>query len=226
MMAVDSCPLCQGNDLLAWAEDRRRPYLGCQECGLVSVPPSYHLQAEQEKAEYDLHENSLADVGYRKFLMRASTPLISRLNNMELSSAQLRGLDFGCGPAPLLAKMLGESGFVCDRYDLFYFPDKTLLSENYDFIVTTEVVEHLSQPGKVLDELWQQIKPGGVFVIMTKRVIDQAAFKSWHYKNDPTHIVFFADASFEWLASRWQASLEFADQDVAIFTKSEKTKVI
>lgn len=218
------CPLCLGSQLQSWAEDRRRSYVNCQHCQLVFVPQSYHLSAEQEKVEYDLHENSLTDVGYRKFLMRAYVPLVVNLNKARETSSKLRGLDFGCGPVPLLAVMLSEAGFICDRYDLFYFPDKALLSETYDFIVTTEVVEHLSQPGKVLDELWLQIKPGGVLAIMTKRVIDQTAFKLWHYKNDPTHITFFSDASFEWLASRWQASLEFADQDVVIFTKSGKLK--
>ncbi len=219
-MADTKCPLCLGDKLHAWAEDRRRPYLCCQTCSLVSVPSSHHLSAKQEKAEYDLHENSLADTGYRQFLMRAYVPLVAYFDKLGVAPSSLRGLDFGCGPAPLLAKMLRESGYACDGYDLFYFPDKALLAKSYDFIVTTEVVEHLSEPGRILDELWQQLKPGGVLVVMTKRVIDQAAFTSWHYKNDPTHIVFFADASFAWLAARWQASVAFVDRDVVIFTKS------
>ncbi|MNE96523.1 hypothetical protein D3C80_1947340 [compost metagenome] len=44
-------------------------------------------------------------------------------------------------------------------------------------------------------------------------------FKTWRYRHDPTHIVFFAEASFRALAARWQAQVEFPHADVAVFTK-------
>lgn len=208
-----SCPVCSGAALTPWCEDKRRAYVGCDACGLVFVPASYHLSAESEKAEYDLHNNDVNDKGYRVFLSRVATPLKTRL----MSGAQ--GLDFGCGPGPALVAMFEEAGFACAKYDLYYFPDQSVFDCRYDFITATEVVEHLASPLASLDLLWQRLKPGGVLALMTKRVIDQAAFNSWHYKNDMTHISFFADKTFEWLSERWQAKLEFIDSDVVFLSK-------
>jgi hypothetical protein len=181
---------------------------------VVFVPANFHLSPAEEKAEYDLHENDVQDAGYRRFLSRLLTPLLPRLPVVG------RGLDYGCGPGPALAMMLEDAGHHCAKYDLFYCPDQTVLAHHYDFITATEVVEHLGQPLEVLDRLWAQLNAGGVLAIMTKRVIDQTAFKNWHYKNDPTHIVFFADQTFEWLSERWQAQLEFIDKDVVFLTKN------
>lgn len=213
-LSTMTCPCCASSDVYFWAEDRRREYYACRRCAVVFVPANFHLSPAEEKAEYDLHENDVQDAGYRRFLSRLLTPLLPRL------PAVARGLDYGCGPGPALAMMLEDAGHHCAKYDLFYFPDQTVLEHHYDFITATEVVEHLGQPLEVLDRLWAQLNAGGVLAIMTKRVIDQTAFKNWHYKNDPTHIVFFADQTFEWLSERWQAQLEFIDKDVVFLTKN------
>ena len=54
---------------------------------------------------------------------------------------------------------------------------------------------------------------------MTKRVLDHEAFSRWHYKNDPTHVCFFAVQTFEWLASLWGASLTVVGDAVVILEK-------
>ena len=166
------------------------------------------------KAEYDLHQNNFADEGYRNFLLRVQQPLQQRV---PLPAC---GLDFGCGPGPVLSRMLGEQGFEMSVYDVFYSDNKSVLDCRYDFVTATEVVEHLFEPGKVLSQLWSLLEEGGVLALMTKLVIDQQAFASWHYKNDPTHVCFFSQPTFEWLAKKWGARLEFIGQDVIIFTKS------
>jgi len=74
-------------------------------------------------------------------------------------------------------------------------------------------------PRAVLDTLWGCLKPGGVLVLQTQRVLGDDRFKTWRYRHDPTHIVFFAEASFRALAARWQAEVEFPHADVAVFTK-------
>lgn len=109
-------------------------------------------------------------------------------------------------------------------YDPFYAPDRSVLSANYDFITLSEVAEHLAEPGRELDRLWRLLTPGGWLGIMTKRVRDPDAFKTWHYIKDPTHIAFFSEATFEWLAERWtvrgkRATLVFARDDVVLLQK-------
>ena len=215
-MGVDGevCPLCAGERVGAYHRDELRPYLRCARCQLVFVPAANHLSATQEKAEYERHENSPDDQGYRKFLSRLATPLLARL------PARSRGLDFGSGPGPTLSLMLEERGHEVALYDPFYAMDPAALETTYDFITASEVVEHLSAPGAELQRLWGLLRPGGILALMTKMVRDRAAFATWHYKADPTHISFFSRGSFEFLGTRLGAEPAFVGDDVVLFRKS------
>ncbi|TGD74280.1 class I SAM-dependent methyltransferase [Mangrovimicrobium sediminis] len=204
------CPLCDGQALLPFHRDRRREYLRCGRCALVCVPPRYHLDAAREKAEYDLHRNAPDDAGYRRFLGRLAQPLLAHL------PPAARGLDFGCGPGPALAAMLEEAGHSVALYDPFYFPESAALERRYQFITATEVVEHLRAPGQELARLWGLLEPGGVFGIMTKLVLDADAFANWHYKNDPTHICFFSEQTWQWWAGEYGARLQRHGADVML----------
>jgi|TARA_R100000049_G_C1957202_1_gene116296 SAM-dependent methyltransferase len=208
------CPLCGAAS--HWLlDDRKRSYWQCEHCLMVHVPARWQLTAEQEKAEYDRHENHPDDPGYRRFLSRLAEPLLARL------PAAGSGLDFGCGPGPALAMMLREHGHQVALHDLYYHPNPEALRQQWDFITATEVVEHLAAPREVLEQLWQCLKPGGWLGLMTKRVISPEAFSRWHYKSDPTHISFFSEQSFRWLAAKWQAELDLIGADVALLRKPE-----
>lgn len=215
-MGVDSetCPLCAGQSVAAYHRDKQRPYLRCARCQLVFVPAANHLSATREKAVYDRHENSPDDQGYRNFLSRLAVPLIERL------PTRAQGLDFGSGPGATLSVMLEERGHEVALYDPFYANDPATLETTYDFITASEVVEHLSAPGAELQRLWGLLRPGGILGLMTKRVRNQAAFATWHYKADPTHISFFSKACFEFLGTGWGAAPAFVDADVVLFRKS------
>ncbi|WP_125716972.1 class I SAM-dependent methyltransferase [Pseudoalteromonas rubra] len=207
------CGLCEGGSLTHYHQDKFRDYWQCQCCKLVSVSPEQRLSAEQEKAIYDSHENDLMDPGYRRFLSRLAEPLCERL------AAAQSGLDFGCGPGPLLAKMLTEAGHQMALYDLYYANDPKVLDQQYDFITCSEVIEHLAQPGKVLHQLLAMLKPGAPLALMTKLVIDPARFANWHYKNDQTHIAFFSRETFAYIAEQFNTQVEVIGNDVIILTK-------
>lgn len=207
------CPLCAapGSD---FHRDRRRAYLRCGRCLLVWVPPAFFLSLEEEKAEYDLHQNSPDDPAYRGFLGRLAEPLLQRLR------PSAGGLDFGCGPGPALAAMLREAGHRVTLYDPFYVPDPSALAGSYDFITATEVVEHLHRPGAELQRLWGLLRPGGTLGVMTKLVRDRQAFATWHYKNDPTHVCFFSRDTWNWWAQRNAATVVFPAADVILLLKN------
>ncbi|MCF6281395.1 MAG: class I SAM-dependent methyltransferase [Candidatus Polarisedimenticolaceae bacterium] len=209
------CPLCSSLDIAPFFADRRRAYLRCCECKLVFVPQCYWLCIEDEKAIYDLHENDAEDQGYRQFLSRLSHPLLERLGPNKQ-----RGLDFGCGPGPALSHLLEEQGHQMDLYDPLYFNDPSVLSNRYDFICSTEVVEHMHDPNKDWDRLFKMLNRGGWLGIMTKLVIDKQAFSRWHYIHDMTHICFYSRETFDYLAQRFKAELNFVANDVMLF-KSE-----
>jgi 2-polyprenyl-3-methyl-5-hydroxy-6-metoxy-1,4-benzoquinol methylase len=214
MIDESHCPLCHATQVGEFSTDRRRSYLRCACCALVFVPPGYHLGRASERREYDLHRNDVNDPGYRCFLSRLADPLLERL------PPGARGLDFGCGPGPALARMLEEAGCTVALYDSFYRPDADVLREGYDFICATEVVEHLHRPGDVLTRLWSLLCPGGWLGIMTKLVLDAEAFSRWHYKNDPTHVCFFSEATWRWWADEHGAELELYGADVILLQKT------
>ncbi|MCH2179101.1 MAG: class I SAM-dependent methyltransferase [Mariniblastus sp.] len=221
-MREPSCPLCKSTQVTPYFEDRWRPYLQCSCCQLVFVPTEYHLSLKLEKAEYDLHQNSPQDPNYRRFLRRLYEPLEAVL------SVPTRGLDFGCGPGPTLSLMLTEAGHKVDLYDPFYNNQLEGVLDHqdsadqppYDFITASEVVEHLRAPGMELERLWSLLKPNGILGIMTKRVRNLESFSKWHYKNDRTHISFFSANSFQWLANKWSACLDFHGEDVVLIRKT------
>jgi len=181
---------------------------------MTYVPPSQHLSPESEKAEYDKHQNSPDDAGYRKFLSRLFIPLQERL------SPGSHGLDFGSGPGPTLSLMFEEAGHQVGLFDPFYAPDTQTLQGHYDFITASEVLEHLHDPAAELALLWSLLRPGAWLGIMTKLALDQSAFSRWHYKNDPTHVCFFSLQTMEWLAEKWQTEVQTIGKDVFLFQKS------
>ena len=180
---------------------------------LVFVPERFHLSLEDEKKRYDLHQNNPSDQGYRKFLRRLFDPLSAKL------VPHAKGLDFGCGPGPTLSVMFEEAGYSMNLYDPFYAPHEEVFNNTYDFIITTEVIEHLRTPLVELKKLFGCLKPGGILGLMTKLVIDQQAFQKWHYINDETHICFFSKITFQWLADTLHARIEFVGNDVIMLYK-------
>lgn len=205
------CPLCHGEGSALFHRDARRDYLHCPHCGLVYVPQQFLLSPAAEKAQYDLHQNAVDDPGYRAFLARLATPLLQRL------PAGARGLDYGCGPGPALACLLREQGHSVAVYDPFYYPDTAVLHATYDFVTCTEVVEHAFDARALWQRLFSLLRPGGWLGVMTKRMTGREGFARWHYKNDPTHVRFYSDATLAWVARHFNAALELTGADSAIF---------
>lgn len=209
----NSCPLCKNAGRHLFWEDRYRPYFRCDECQLIYVPLEFHIPVTAEKAEYELHQNSPDDPGYRQFLSRLFEPLNEKM------PAGSYGLDFGSGPGPTLSVMFSEAAHHMELFDKFYSPDEQVLNKTYDFITATEVLEHLRNPHKDLERLWKCLKINGWLGIMTKLVLGQDEFKSWHYKNELTHINFFSKNTFRWLADQWNADVTFVGKDVVFIHK-------
>lgn len=207
------CPLCASAGGEEWFVDKRRRYLRCAVCRLIWVPRRFHLSLEAEKAEYDLHENAPDDMSYRAFLSRLFEPITHRI------APNSQGLDFGSGPGPTLSVMFEEAGHTMSLYDPFYADDESVLRRQYDFVTASEVVEHFRAPATDLARLWQCVSDGGVLGIMTKRPTSQPTFASWHYKNDMTHVSFYSDETFIWLANFWNAELERPESDVILLKR-------
>ena len=211
------CPLCSSPRNELYFEDKHRPYFKCSDCALIFVPPEHYLSIEDEKAQYQLHENSPTDKGYRDFLSQVCNPLKQKLKPNSL------GLDFGCGPGPTLSVMLEEAGHKVSLYDPFFTPNTATLKHRYDFVTCTEVAEHLHQPGRVFEQLVDLLKPGGWLAVMTQFPPSSDLFERWYYKNDPTHVCFFSIETLSYLGNCLQLETEFFDGGVILLQKKVAT---
>ncbi len=49
-----------------------------------------------------------------------------------------------------------------------------------------------------------------ILSIMTNMLNSDTNFEYWHYKNDPTHICFFSQATMNHLANKWGAKVSIS----------------
>jgi SAM-dependent methyltransferase len=194
-----------------------RHYWRCQHCQATLLAAEQLPDPEFERQRYELHENDSEDEGYRQFLSRVVEPLLSAL------APHQQGLDYGCGPSPVLAQMLQDAGHPMAIYDPFFFGDRTPLQDHqdhYDFITCTEVVEHFHHPAQEFDQLTALLKPGGWLAIMTSFQTEDAAFANWHYRRHPTHVTFYRDYTFEVIARQWGYHCQIPQRNVVLLQKS------
>jgi hypothetical protein len=60
------------------------------------------------------------------------------------------------------------------------------------------------------------LRPGGWLAVMTCFQTDDARFGGWHYRMDPTHVVFYRSGTFVTIAAARGWSCEIPRKDVAL----------
>lgn len=208
-----NCPVCEQPGSRPFQTVDQRDYWRCEHCLATFLDPNQWPSMDEETAHYRLHENDVDDPGYRRFLNRLAEPLLARL------APNSEGLDFGCGPGPALAAMLTEHGHRMAVYDPIFAPDERVLEQAYDFVTCTEVVEHLHRPAATFRRLCRLVRPAGWLAIMTTFQRDDAAFASWHYRRDPTHVVFYRPETFGRLAAAAGWKCEIPVNNVVLLQK-------
>jgi len=208
-----TCPVCRATSPQHLLRVEGRDYWSCDVCGARFLDPGQRPQPEDERAHYRHHENDPDDPRYRKFLSRLAGPLLDKLG------VGLQGLDYGCGPGPALASMLCEAGHDMALYDPFFHPDRLALTRTYDFVTCSEVAEHFHHPDAEFNRLDAMLRPGGWLGVMTCFQTDDARFANWHYRKDPTHVVFYREATLRTLAARYDWTCEIPVKDVALMQK-------
>ncbi|WPU64659.1 class I SAM-dependent methyltransferase [Peredibacter starrii] len=189
-----TCPLCQHQSSTIFDQDKIRSYYLCGNCELVFVPREALISPTEEKKRYDSHQNSDQDPGYHHYLQNISQEVLPHLLKSE------RGLDFGCGATKILGSFFEQRGHSVDSFDLYYHPDQSIWDKKYDFIILSEVIEHLGEPETVMKRLSSILNPAGKIFIKTKMYPQKSQFPNWFYKRDITHVQFFNQKSFEFLA--------------------------
>ncbi len=207
------CILCASAAVSDFRTGYGRSYLKCANCGLIFVPREQVPDDAKQKARYDLHVNSASDAGYVAFLGNLVGEMVPHLQT------GWKGLDFGCGRVPVLSALMRRQGFDMDDYDKFYHSDVSLLKNNYDYLVSSETIEHITDLRQDLEMMFDAVGPGGVIGIMTQMYDGVNEFSKWHYVRDVTHVNFFCRQTFEWIARAFGLKLISCTDKVAVFEK-------
>jgi SAM-dependent methyltransferase len=209
------CIVCKEARAGFFANVEGLDYRRCEACQATFLNPAQRLPAKETYARYCRHQNHPEDPRYRQFLSKLARPVLKRLPTAA------KGLDYGCGPGPALACMLREAGHRMSLFDLYFYPDPKPLEGRYDFITCTETVEHFHRPAEEFARFDQMLRPGGWLAIMTTFQTDDDRFASWHYRRDPTHVVFYRDATLRYIARQFGYRCEIPVSDVALMQKPD-----
>lgn len=198
------CPVCRGNATRHFITVAQQSYWRCGDCSATFLDPGQRPSRDAEKTEYDRHQNRVDDCGYRNFLR----PAVEALTDRVAPRADI--LDYGCGPGPALAAVLDEQGYRVNIYDPIYAPNPVALGRPYDAITCTEVAEHFHDPAGEFERLDALLRPGGWLIVTTRFQTDDSRFAGWHYRRDPTHVVFYRPETFRLIGQRlgWQVACQ------------------
>lgn len=65
------------------------------------------------------------------------------------------------------------------------------------------------------------VRPGGWLAIMTCFQTDDARFANWHYRKDPTYVVFYREETFHYLANRSDWFCEIPSKNLVLMRRPE-----
>ncbi len=203
------CSLCQSSQSSVFQDPL---FFKCSQCGLIFKDPTTYLNPSEEKERYNMHENNIEDPAYVKFLW----PVVEQIK--KLKSPLSQGLDYGCGPNPVLSQLLIRENYKMRSYDPYFFPMDLSALEKLDFITCTEAAEHFYHPGHEFKKIFNLLKSNGTLVLMTDLFQKNMILKNWHYTRDPSHVCFFSEQSLFWLAEHHKMNVKIESSRLAIFT--------
>lgn len=86
-----------------------------------------------------------------------------------------KGIDIGCGCDPITESVKRFEIENGDANEITRY-----IHEDFDFVFSCHVLEHMNDPGKALEEWWALVKPGGylIFIVPDEDLYEQGYFPS------------------------------------------------
>ena len=203
------CPLCATQSNVFY--EREDTYYKCSTCHAIFMNAQELPDSTSEKERYELHDDDTQDEGYRKFV----APITSSI--MNDFTKKHKGLDFGAGTSSIISTVLKEHDYEILDYDPYFHVYPELLSAKYDYISSCEVIEHFYTPHKEFKLLKNMLHKNGKLYLMTEPYNEGINFASWYYKNDPTHVFFYSQKTFDWIKQKFEFSNVTVGRRLIIF---------
>lgn len=209
------CPIC-GFRGVARVETPRALFHRCGRCLFVFRDPAQRPTEDEAVRRYALHRNSPDDAGYVSFLSSIVDKAVA-----AAGPGVRRVVDWGSGPVAVGSRLLAARGFSVDSWDPHFNAAREPDTDAYDLALCVEVAEHFFDPAADFSALAARLRPGGVLALHTHFVpAEDGVFKSWWYKEDPTHVSFYSPAALERLARvSGLAVLAFESDRLAFFRR-------
>ena len=207
------CTVCKNNKIEFFLNVKGLDYWQCSLCKATMLDPIQFISSNKEKKHYLKHNNVINDARYRTFLSNLIEPLKDKISIYDI------GLDYGCGYAPALADILKKDGFNVELYDPFFFKNENIFFRKFNFITCSEVVEHFFKPYEEFNKIDSLLAKNSWLAIMTSFMTEDYLFKNWHYRRDPTHVVFYKKITFKIIASQRNWKINFPSENIVLFNK-------
>lgn len=188
-------------------------YFICDYCSAYVKDTKQYISLKKEKERYKEHNNDVDDKGYQRFTSPITNTILEKYNTHHL------GLDYGCGTGPVISKQLQDKGYKLQLFDPFFYVDEMYLNFTYDYIFSCEVFEHFYQPKEEIEKLLRLLKPKGRLLIMTHQYDGKIPFSKWYYRKDPTHVFIYTQKTFEFIAKKYQLTIEKKNNRFVVLKK-------
>ena len=220
----DCCPACGAIDVRAFlqAPDRyhgRQVVYELMRCGSCSVvwlkdPPQPSEMAQHYGSNYDAMIATSGEEAVEAYWSGPRSTLLRHksggsildmgcssggfLSSLDRSAWKLRGIEISSEVAQRARAGTGAEVYVGD------VPDAPFLPASFDAITCFHVFEHMYHPRKVMEKVYEWLRPGGVFVTYMPNIDSAGAriFGSYWYALElPRHLYHFSPVSLSRLAT-------------------------
>lgn len=96
----------------------------------------------------------------------------------------------------------------------------------YEYVTCTEVVEHFYYPRRDVKRLADLLAPGGWLVIMTDHRVEDRDFEKWGYRTDSTHVCFYNEKTWRWVARWAELDLVSFEGRLVVFQKPQERQMV
>lgn len=213
----EKCPLCFSPSIHFFTDKIGKIYHHCNHCCGVFLSSRFFLNLQEEISRYKTHNNIVTDINYQDFVKDLVTLVKSNEKKKSL------GLDFGCGPGPVIQHLLIKEGFHILTFDPFFQPDNSVLKKSYHYIVSCEVIEHFNAPYLSFLKLKKMLFPGARLYLKTDILNESNLrnFEYWGYRQDPTHVFFYSPKTFDYIKEEFKyKSLKISGRTIVLQNES------
>jgi hypothetical protein len=195
-------------------------YYRCPECKFIFTTVLDHFTIEDFQREVYNDAYVLVDPDYVDVRPRGNATF---LVNLLSARRPERILDYGGGRG-VLEQRMHASGFSCvDTYDPFVAERSARPDQRYDCIVSFEVIEHATDPKRVLADMNDFLVDPGVILFSTllqPANIDQQGLQWWYVLPRNGHVSLFSRTSLQKLAQPLGFKLVSFNDNLHVFYRA------